>query len=223
MNPQGNPTHNDAQDLADLLSSRVDTLAAAARDAVAAIEADQAGHRDRSAMADELIDSVTARIGGIAADCDELNRILAGFRSLMEATPAPAPAPTPEPLAPESQPAQPAAPSAPVTVAPGITDFSGTGAVEPVQPVEPQREPTDEPTEAPQPQAQEAPVEPPEPPKVSEGVRLLATQMSVAGSSVAEIARRLRDEFGVENSDLLVRELFGEPEPVRPDPGNGNG
>jgi len=38
--------------------------------------------------------------------------------------------------------------------------------------------------------------------------------MSGAGSSHAEIARRLRDEFGVENSDLLVRELFGEPQPV---------
>ena len=36
-------------------------------------------------------------------------------------------------------------------------------------------------------------------------MRLLATQMSVAGSSVTEIARRLHDEFGVENSDLLVR------------------
>ena len=34
-------------------------------------------------------------------------------------------------------------------------------------------------------------------PRVSEGVRLLATQMSVAGSDPDEIARRLRDEFGV--------------------------
>ena len=90
MNLGSNPTDNDAQALADLLSSRVDTLAAVARDVAATIEADQAGHRGRSEMADELIDSVTARIGEIAADCDDLNRILAGFRSLMETTPAPA-------------------------------------------------------------------------------------------------------------------------------------
>ena len=49
-----------------------------------------------------------------------------------------------------------------------------------------------------------------EPPEISEGVRLLATQMSVAGSGPSEIAQRLRDEFGVENSAALVRELFGQ-------------
>jgi hypothetical protein len=47
-------------------------------------------------------------------------------------------------------------------------------------------------------------------PRVSEGVRLLVTQMSVAGSGPAEIAQRLHDEFGVENSNALVEELFGQ-------------
>jgi len=46
--------------------------------------------------------------------------------------------------------------------------------------------------------------------EVSEGVRLLVTQMSVAGSGPAEIAQRLHDEFGVENSTALVQELFGQ-------------
>jgi hypothetical protein len=212
VNPGSDLNDYDAQALAEALSSRVHTLAAAARDAVAAIDADQAGYRDRSEMADELIDSVTARIGEIAADCDDLNGILAGFRSLLEATPVAA---TPPPAPPVR------APSAPVTIAPGVTEYRGTGAVEPVAP----RTEEDGPAPAgaggaPEaigragaPEAPEAPEAPMEPPRISEGVRLLATQMSVAGSSVTEIARRLHDEFGVENSDLLVRELFGEPEP----------
>lgn len=215
MNPGSDLNDYDAQALAEALSSRVHTLAAAARDAVAAIDADQAGLRDRSEMADELIDSVTARIGEIAADCDDLNGILAGFRSLMEATPVAATTPPAPPVR---------APSAPVTIAPGVTEYRGTGAVEPVAPRTEQDGPAPagaggapEATEragAPEaPESPESPESPVEPPRISEGVRLLATQMSVAGSSVTEIARRLHDEFGVENSDLLVRELFGEPEP----------
>lgn len=51
--------------------------------------------------------------------------------------------------------------------------------------------------------------------RVSEGIRLLATQMSIAGASNGEIARRLHDAFGVENADVLVVELFG---PIEQDP-----
>ena len=43
----------------------------------------------------------------------------------------------------------------------------------------------------------------------SEGIRLLATQMAVAGESVADIEQRLRTDFGVTNADQVVRELFG--------------
>jgi hypothetical protein len=49
-------------------------------------------------------------------------------------------------------------------------------------------------------------------PHLSDGVRLLATQMSVAGASPDEIALRLREDFGVPDADRLVRELFGLPE-----------
>lgn len=45
--------------------------------------------------------------------------------------------------------------------------------------------------------------------EVSEGVRLLATQMSVAGASHEEIAQRLTDDFGVEDAERLVAQLFG--------------
>lgn len=48
-----------------------------------------------------------------------------------------------------------------------------------------------------------------EPVQVSEGVRLLATQMSVAGASSEDIARRLHNDFGVENADQLIAQLFG--------------
>jgi hypothetical protein len=48
-----------------------------------------------------------------------------------------------------------------------------------------------------------------EPVRVSEGVRLLATQMSVAGASSADIARRLHNDFGVQDADRLIAHLFG--------------
>lgn len=51
--------------------------------------------------------------------------------------------------------------------------------------------------------------DPGEPVHISEGVRLLATQMSVAGASSADIARRLNNDFGVEDADRLVAQLFG--------------
>lgn len=51
--------------------------------------------------------------------------------------------------------------------------------------------------------------DPDEPVHVSEGVRLLATQMSVAGASSGDIAKRLHDDFGVENADRLIAHLFG--------------
>lgn len=43
----------------------------------------------------------------------------------------------------------------------------------------------------------------------SEGVRLLATQMVVAGSSRDEIEARLRDQFEIEDADALLDEILG--------------
>ena len=43
----------------------------------------------------------------------------------------------------------------------------------------------------------------------SEGVRLIATQMAIAGSSRVEIERRLRIQFGVRDADLALEEIFG--------------
>lgn len=47
-------------------------------------------------------------------------------------------------------------------------------------------------------------------PEGSEGARLLAMQMALAGSSRDEITERLRDEFGVEDLDALVERDAGE-------------
>jgi len=43
----------------------------------------------------------------------------------------------------------------------------------------------------------------------SEGVRLIATQMAIAGSSRAEIEHRLRVQFGVLDADRALDEIFG--------------
>jgi hypothetical protein len=43
----------------------------------------------------------------------------------------------------------------------------------------------------------------------SEGVRLIATQMAIAGSSRAEIERRLRIQFGVLDAEKALDDIFG--------------
>ena len=43
----------------------------------------------------------------------------------------------------------------------------------------------------------------------SEGIRLLANQMAVAGSSRPEIERRLKEDFGVTDPDRILFDIFG--------------
>jgi hypothetical protein len=43
----------------------------------------------------------------------------------------------------------------------------------------------------------------------SEGVRLVATEMAIAGSTRAEIEGRLRAEFGVQDPEPVLAEIFG--------------
>jgi hypothetical protein len=40
-------------------------------------------------------------------------------------------------------------------------------------------------------------------------VRLIATQMAIAGSSRTEIERRLRIQFGVRDADQALDDIFG--------------
>ena len=62
----------------------------------------------------------------------------------------------------------------------------------------------------PEPASESAPEEPVDndrPEEVSEGLRLLTTQMSVAGADREEIAAALKDEFGVENPDAILKSI----------------
>jgi hypothetical protein len=45
--------------------------------------------------------------------------------------------------------------------------------------------------------------------RASEGVRLVATEMAIAGSTRAEIEGRLRAEFGVQDPEPVLAEIFG--------------
>jgi hypothetical protein len=53
------------------------------------------------------------------------------------------------------------------------------------------------------------PISPGPSPPLTEGARLLATQMVVAGSSRAEIARRLQHDFGIEDPDSMLDAIHG--------------
>lgn len=44
-------------------------------------------------------------------------------------------------------------------------------------------------------------------PGIPEGLRLLTTQMSVAGADRDEIAERLQDEFGVDNPEPILKNM----------------
>lgn len=76
-------------------------------------------------------------------------------------------------------------------------------AAAPPRPAEPTSPPPrpqpDPPRAAPAPATNRAPV--------SEGARLLATQMAVAGSTRDEIAWRLREEFGIQDSTAILDEI----------------
>jgi hypothetical protein len=87
-------------------------------------------------------------------------------------------------------------------------------AAPPAEPAPAQPPPGRHAPEAAPPRAEPAP--PPPPPaapsgrndsRVSEGARLLATQMAVAGSSRDEIAWRLREEFAIQDSSAILDEI----------------
>jgi hypothetical protein len=88
-------------------------------------------------------------------------------------------------------------------------------AVEPA--VAPEPAPQQQPPESPSPEPQDrAPAAPPPPsgaqsaaPIPSDGARLLAAQMAVAGGSREEIETRLRDEFGIQDAGPILDGILG--------------
>ena len=117
------------------------------------------------------------------------------------APPAPAP-PAPAPPAPAPPAFQTASP--PPAYAPPAQPPAAQAPPEPVAPP-PSPQAYDPPT--PQPPPAPAPPAPEPGPPVSDDARLLATQMAVAGSSRDQIAWRLQEEFGINDSTAILDEL----------------
>ena len=122
--------------------------------------------------------------------------------------PQAAPGPPPPPSIPaqdpryeaRSQEGPPAPQSAPPPPAPGPAYGAPEQATAPVQAV-----PGPPPPQQAPPAAQPPGPEPDS--RVSEGARLLATQMAVAGSTRDEIAWRLREEFGIHDATAILDEI----------------
>jgi ElaB/YqjD/DUF883 family membrane-anchored ribosome-binding protein len=194
------------------VGSRIQSLIEAAEQAAAGIreEAEEAARtyleesrRRADALASErvqeisqLTDNLVSRARAVARQSDELIAALdeAGRRVL------------------GTKPAQTSPPEPPVQSPPGpaqTVPFPAEAAAsrpEPPQAAESRPEPPSAPAApiaAPFPSASSAAESVP----VSEGARRLATQMAVAKCSRDEISRRLREEFGIQDSTAILNEI----------------
>lgn len=185
-----------AATLVAALSARAQRLAAAAREASEGIErerAEIAAAYEHSALADQLIDAVRGRVEGIRGDTRGLAGTLERFGQLVS----------------------PPVPRSTTTAGPAIAEPAPEGEA-PFREEDAERssgrgdgaEPR---LDEPQNRLEVGREAEPQAPEIPEGLRLLATQMSVAGSSAGEIAVRLRDEFGVERAAAIVAEIFDRP------------
>jgi hypothetical protein len=215
------------RELIDELTARTAAVAEAASRAVEGLPATQ----------DELVSAVIAQLRSVNDECQRINGVLERVAAMIvaPAPPPPPPAPayeSPAPAAPVYEPppaqpvyepppppaaepppppppvAEPPPPPPPPAAAPPPPDPYGPppGAAPPEEEA-PIAVPSSQYTGTPEPVAYEGTGADEGPP--SEGIRLLATQMAVAGETVADIERRLRNDFGVANASQVVRELFG--------------
>jgi hypothetical protein len=178
---------------------------------------------ERVRVMSDLTDTLIRQAEMVRRQSDELLAALDSARGelasrigqeLSSATAAPAgfpPAPTQD-----QPPAQ--APRVP-HLQPVESERPGLQAVETPAPQQtPQARPPESPTPAPQqsPAQDSAPAAPPPPSGAqsptaipSDGARLLAAQMAVAGSSREEIETRLRDEFGIQDAGPILDGILG--------------
>lgn len=190
----------DTAALAAALSARTSALAEAAEQAVSDIERDRVElgpDRVNAGSTAELIAILESRVNEIATDCRQLASILGGFATLAASARAEGARDIGETL--------------------GLDRTSGEGSDDAETAALVWDTPVVLPGHA-QPRGDEETVmvdgeidrelDP-----VSDGVRLLATQMSVAGAETREIARRLEDDFGVENADVVIGRVFGLGKP----------
>jgi hypothetical protein len=192
------------------LGARIDSIIDAAERAAAGIREDaeeraRRYYEDSKRRADEmaaqraremtdLTDNLMRRARQVAQQSDQLITALEeagrgvigsapGFGSAQAPTPEVAPPPPPQAAPPPARDDQPVAAPPPAAAPPSV--------------------------QQPPPAAtrQAAPAAPADAGQVSEGARLLATQMAIAGSSRKEIARRLRVEFGILDPTAILNEI----------------
>jgi len=140
---------------------------------------------DSDALAD-LAESLVTRADGIRAECEQLSTLLERAKRMVDTA---APAPGANHPGPAKKPAAPARPSSPGAAIPLEADWDAArGALE--GPVANGRSGGR--------------------PPASEGIRLIATQMAIAGSTRAEIQDHLRERFGVNDAKPVLDEIFGD-------------
>jgi vacuolar-type H+-ATPase subunit H len=141
-------------------------------------------------QSDELLTALDSARGELASRVGQ---------ELSVGSPEPAPEPPPPAPVPPEMPQQ--APRVP-HLQPVESERPGLQAVEPG--LGPAPEPPPAPTPAPPPVNQ-----PGRGPAASDGARLLAAQMAVAGSTRDEIETRLRDEFGIQDAAPILDGILG--------------
>jgi hypothetical protein len=186
--------------LTDTLMNRARAVAQQSDELLAAL--DDAGRR--------LLN--TARPGGNAGSPDPYATGQEPLQGAPPPIPPAAPAAQPAPQVQQPPPPPPPPPAAPVPQAapPPVPPPVQAPPQGPPQ-MPPQAQPPPPPPPVPQ-QAPPAPLAAAPPPgrndsRVSEGARLLATQMAVAGSTRDEIAWRLREEFAIHDATAILDEI----------------
>ena len=146
-------------------------------------------------QSDELLTALDSARGELASRVGQ---------ELSVGTPEPAPQPAaPAPVPPEMPQQAARVPH----LQPVESEPPGLQAVEP--PPGPPPAPPPIPTSAPSPRPPAQPGQVPSGPAASDGARLLAAQMAVAGSTREEIETRLRDEFGILDAAPILDGILG--------------
>ncbi len=164
---------------------------------------------ERVRVMSDLTDTLIRQAELVKRQSDELLGALDSARGELgnrvgQELPAPSPAPAPEPA---SAPREPS----PAPEAPRIPHLQPVESQpHDLQPVQPDPAPAQPPAPPGTPLGPfSAPASPPSTVTPSDGARLLAAQMAVAGSNRAEIEIRLREEFGIQDAAPILDGILG--------------
>jgi hypothetical protein len=167
---------------------------------------------ERVRVMSDLTDTLIRQAELVKRQSDELLGALDSARGELatrvgQELPAPGVPPAPEPAAPLHEPA-------PAPATPRVPHLQPVESeppnLEPVQPVQPDPAPAQPSAPPGTPSGPfSAPATPPPTVAPSDGARLLAAQMAVAGSSREEIEMRLREEFGIQDAAPILDGILG--------------